>query len=117
MNLLYIAPTAERNFSKTVKYYSKTPLLVKFQATRTALSGYCNNYFSQKTLMENDDLNRAYLIEIPFGVNLKTLSWILVYLLALCFAQFLTPYLVKLARHNVLKNVFTEILSGLPKPI
>ena len=103
-------PTAERNFSKTVKYYSKSSLL------RTALSGYCNNYFSRKTLMENDDLNRAYLIEIPFGVNLKTLSWILVYLLALCFAQFLTPYLVKFARHNVLKNVFTEILSGLPKP-
>ena len=67
--------------------------------------------------MENDNLNRAYLVDIPFGVNLKTLLWILVHLSALCFAQFLTPYLVELARHNVLKNVFTEILSGLPKPI
>ena len=67
--------------------------------------------------MENDGLNHDYLINIPFGVNLKTLLWILVYLLAFCFAQFLTPYLVKLSRHNVLKNVFTEILSGLPKPI
>ena len=67
--------------------------------------------------MENDDLNRAYLIDIHLVVNLNTLLWILVYVLALRFAQFLTPYLVELARHNVLKNVFTEILSGLPKPI
>ena len=66
--------------------------------------------------MEND-FNRAYLTDIPFGVNLKTLLWILVYLLALCFAQFLTPYLVGIARHNVLNNVFTVILSGLPKPV
>ena len=57
--------------------------------------------------MENDDLNRVYLIDIPFGVNLKTLLWILAYLLALRFAKFVTPYLVELARHNVLKHVFT----------
>ena len=31
----------------------------------------------KKNLMEND-FNRAYLIDIPFGVNLKTLLWILV---------------------------------------
>ena len=70
----------------------------------------------KKNLMENNDLNRAYLIDISFGVNLKMLSWILVYLLALCFTQFLTPYLVEFARHNALKNVFTEISAGLPKP-
>ena len=67
--------------------------------------------------MENDDFNRAYLIDIPFDVNLEMLLWILVYLLALCLAQFLTPYLVQLARHNVLNNAFTEILSGLTKPV
>ena len=31
----------------------------------------------KKNLMEND-FDRAYLIDIPFGVNLKTLLWILV---------------------------------------
>ena len=70
----------------------------------------------KKNLMENNDLNRAYLIDISFGMNLKMLSWILVYLLVLCFTQFLTPYLVEFARHNALKNVFTEISPGLPKP-
>ena len=67
--------------------------------------------------MENDDFDRAYLIDIPFDVNLEMLLWILVYLLALCLERFLTPYLVQLARHNVLNNAVTEILSGLPKPV
>ena len=35
------------------------------------------------------------------------------HLSVLRFAQFLTPYLVELARNNVLKNIFTKILSGL----
>ena len=71
----------------------------------------------KKSLIENDDVNRAYLIDIPFGVNLKTLLWISVHLLALCFAQFITPYLVELARHNFPNKVFTEILSSVPKPV
>ena len=54
MNLLYIAPTPEINFSKAVKKVTTTKILLKqftfskVSAPRTGLNGYCSNYFSQK---------------------------------------------------------------------
>ena len=73
--------------------------------------------------MENNELKTAYLIDIPFGreseyavVDFGVSEYAVVVLvdfgcLVFCAVSHTLP---GRARHNVLKNMFTEILSCLP---